>query len=139
MARSDKEFSPCVLDLLRLDPPVQDSFLDIRSSPCTTACSAAEVVGPGGPHFDKVLTALLGHPSGLIIIPLAKHTLAFASVVARIMVGGQFVMLRLVELNSTLFNIHLEEFVNVDELYIFVGIPFFETKPGRIVGVSSLG
>jgi hypothetical protein len=53
--------------------------------------------------------------------------------------GGQFVMDRLVELDASFFDVVLENVVNAEELYIFVGIPFLQTKPGRIVGVASLG
>jgi hypothetical protein len=70
---------------------------------------------------------------------MAEHALALAAVVARIVEGGQFVMDRLVELDAPFFDIVLKDVVNTDELDIFVGIPFLQTKPGRIVGVASLG
>jgi hypothetical protein len=70
---------------------------------------------------------------------MAEHALALAAVVARIVEGGQFVMDRLVELDAPFFDIVLKDVMNTDELDIFVGIPFLQTKPGRIVGVASLG
>ena len=46
---------------------------------------------------------------------------------------------RFIDLDSPFLDILFEEIVDADELDAFIRIPFFETKPGRIVGVPSLG
>jgi hypothetical protein len=55
------------------------------------------------------------------------------------MVGGQVVMDRLVELDAPFLDILFEQIKNTEELNVFVGIPFLQTKPGRIVSVPSFG
>jgi hypothetical protein len=49
------------------------------------------------------------------------------------------VMHGLVELDASLFDIHFQKLVYVEELNTFVSIPLLQTKPGRIVGVPSFG
>ncbi len=45
----------------------------------------------------------------------------------------------LVQLDSAFFDIGCEELINAYELNVFIGKPFLQTKPGRIVGVASFG
>jgi hypothetical protein len=139
VARSDKELGARVLDLLGFNTAVEDSLLNVRSSPCAAAGAAAEIVGPVGIHFDIILTALLGDPPGFLVVAVTEHPLTLTAVVARIVEGGQMVMDGLIDLDASFFDIHLQQIVNADKLNAFVCIPFFETKPGRIVGVPSLG
>jgi hypothetical protein len=70
---------------------------------------------------------------------VAEHALALASVIAWIVVGSQVVVDRLVELDAPFFDILLQQIENAEELNVFVGIPFLQTKPGRVVSVPSLG
>jgi hypothetical protein len=46
---------------------------------------------------------------------------------------------RLVNLDASFFDVLLEEIMNAYELYAFICIPLLQTKPGRIIGVASLG
>jgi hypothetical protein len=46
---------------------------------------------------------------------------------------------RLVDLDPAFFDVLLQQVVNADKLDAFIGKPFLQTKPGRIVGVASLG
>jgi hypothetical protein len=55
------------------------------------------------------------------------------------MIGGELMVNGLVDRDAAFVKILLQEIVNADELDTFVGIPFLQTKPGRIVGVPSLG
>jgi hypothetical protein len=139
VARSDEELGARVLDLLGFYTSVEDSFLNVRGSPSAAAGAAAEVIRAVGIHFDVIFTALLGHPSGFLVVAVSEHLLTLPAVVARIVVGGQVMVDGTIDLDASLFNIHLQQIVNADKLNAFVGIPFFETKPGRIVGVPSLG
>jgi hypothetical protein len=43
-----------------------------------------------------------------------------------------------IDLDASFFNILLQQIMNAKELH-FVGKPFLQTKPGRIVCVASLG
>jgi len=70
---------------------------------------------------------------------VAEHTLALTPVIARIVKGSEVMMDRLIKLNAPFFDILLQEIENADEFNVFVGVPFLQTKPGRIVGVASLG
>ncbi len=42
-------------------------------------------------------------------------------------------------LKRPFLDVLLQQIENADKLDVFVGKPFFETKPGRIVGVPSFG
>jgi hypothetical protein len=139
VARGNQELGPRVLDLLGFDSTVKDSFFHVRSRPGTTACTATEIISTVGIHFNIVFTTLLRYPPGFLVITVAEHTLTLAAVVARVMIGGQVLMDRLIELDSPFFDVLLQQVKNAQELNVFVGIPFLQTKPGRIVGVPSLG
>jgi hypothetical protein len=68
---------------------------------------------------------------------MTKHSFALASVIAWVVVRGQFMMDRLIDLDPTFFDVFLEQVVNADELNALIGEPILQTKPGRIVGVAS--
>ena len=139
MAWGDKELRAGFLNLLCFNATVEDSFLHVRGRPCAAAGAAAEVVGAVGIHFHEIFTALLQNPPGLIVVSVPERPLALAAVVAGIVVGGQMAVDRLIELDSPLFYILLEQIENAEKLDAFIRIPFLQTKPGRIVGVPSLG
>jgi hypothetical protein len=55
--------------------------------------------------------------------------------------GRQFFMDGFVQFDSSRFNVFFEKIMNRDD-FVFLenfGIPVLQTKPGRIVGVASLG
>jgi hypothetical protein len=54
-------------------------------------------------------------------------------------IRGELVVNGLVDLDAAFVEILLQEIMNAEELDTFVGIPFLQTKPGRIVGVPSFG
>ena len=45
----------------------------------------------------------------------------------------------LVDLYASFLDIFLQKIMNADELDVLVGIPFLQTKPGRIICVPSFG
>jgi hypothetical protein len=55
------------------------------------------------------------------------------------MIGGELVMNGIVDFDAAFVEILLQEIMNAEELDTFIGIPFLQTKPGRIVGVASFG
>ncbi len=88
-----------------------------------------------------MLAALLGDPSRLFKVAVAEGLLAFPAVVARVVDGREFFMDGFVKLDSSRLNVFLEEIVDGND-FVFLenfGIPILQTKPGRIVGVPSLG
>jgi hypothetical protein len=44
-----------------------------------------------------------------------------------------------VDLDAAFFKILLEQVVNADKLDTLIGIPFLQTKPGRIISMASFG
>jgi hypothetical protein len=70
---------------------------------------------------------------------MAKGTLALAGVVARVVISGQVMVNALVKLDTTFFDVFLEQVVNAEKLDALIGKPILQTKPGRIVGVASFG
>jgi hypothetical protein len=60
-------------------------------------------------------------------------------IVAGIVIRGELMVDGLIDLDTAFVEILLQEIVNAEELDTFIGIPFLQTKPGRIVGVASLG
>jgi len=139
VARSNDELCARVFDLLRFDPTVEGSFFDVRSRPGAAACTAAEIVGPVGIHIDEALAALLRDPTGFLVITMAEHPLTLTAVVAGIMNGSQLVMDGFIQLDTSFLDVFFQEIVNAKKLDAFVGKPFLQTKPGRIVCVPSLG
>jgi len=138
MAGGDEQLGPGVLYLLCLYAAVEDSLLHVGSCPGTATGAAAEVICPVGIHVHEIFAALLRNPPGFLVISLAKSAFTFPAVITRIVVGGEVVMDRFIDLDSSLLDILFEQIVDADELDVFICIPFFETKPGRIVGVPSL-
>lgn len=137
VARSDEKLGARILDLLSLCPPVENSFFHVGAGPCATAGAAAEVVGAVGIHIDEMITALLGDPARLLIVSMAESAFALASIIARVMVRSELMMDRFIDFNAAFFQILLQEIMNADELDTFIGKPFLQTKPGRIVCVAS--
>jgi hypothetical protein len=70
---------------------------------------------------------------------VSERTLSLSAIVAGIMEGGQFMVNGFIHLDATFFQILLEQIVNAEELDTFIGIPFLQTKPGRIICVPSFG
>lgn len=70
---------------------------------------------------------------------MAKSFFALAGIIARIVIGSQFMVDRFVQLDTAFFDVLLEKIVNADKLNAFICIPFLQTKPGRIVSVPSFG
>jgi len=89
--------------LLCLGPAVENSLFDVRRSPCTTTRAAAKIVGAIGIHVDKILTALLCNPSWFFVIPVTECPFTLAGIVARIVIGSQFVMNRFIYFDASLF------------------------------------
>jgi hypothetical protein len=139
MAGCDEQLGPRVFDLLGFGTAVEDPLLHVGRRPGTAACAAADVVGPIRIHVHEILAALLGHPSGLFIVSMPEYHLRFPSIVAWIMVSGQFVMNGFVEFDAPLFYVFLEKIMDTEVLDTGIFIPKFETNTGREVCVSSLG
>lgn len=138
MAGGDEQLGPGVLYLLCLHAAVEDSLLHIGSRPRAAAGAAAEVVRPVGIHVYEIFAALLRNPPGFLVITLAESAFTFPAVITRVVEGSKVLMDRFINLDSPLLDILFEQIVDADELDVFIRIPFFETKPGRIVGVPSL-
>ena len=139
VTRRDEQLGTGILDLFGLGTPIEDALFHIGSRPGATTGTAAEIVDAVGVHFNEVFTALLCHPAGFLVVAMTKHSFALASVIAWVVVRGQFMMDRLIDLDPTFFDVFLEQVVNADELNALIGEPILQTKPGRIVGVASFG
>ena len=70
---------------------------------------------------------------------MAEGALALPPVVARVVVGGELGMAGLIQLDAPGLDVFLEKVVNAQELDALILEPLLQTKPGRIVGVPSLG
>ena len=139
MAGRNQQLGPGVDDLPGFDASVKDSLLNIGSGPRAAAGAAAKIVGPVWMHVHIIFTALLCDPPGLLVVSVPERPLALAAVIAGIVVCGQLAVDRLVELDSPFLYILLQQIEDAEKLDALIGIPFLQTKPGRIVGVSSLG
>lgn len=139
VTRSDQQLRPRIFDLFRLNSAVENPLLHVGSSPGTAAGAAAEVVGPIRVHFDEILAALTDDPARLLVIPMTKRPLALPPVVAGVVKRREMVVNGLVDFDSAFLDVLLQQIVYAEELNAFVSIPFLQTKPGRIVGVPSLG
>jgi len=141
VAGGNHHFGPCVHDLFRLHSAVIDSFFGIGQCPGATACAAAIVVHPVGVHFYRVFAALLNDPSRLLEIAVAESLLALAAVIAGIMDSREVFVDGFIQLDSSRLYVFLQEIVDRDDLVFLenFGKPVLQTKPGRIVGMASLG
>jgi hypothetical protein len=70
---------------------------------------------------------------------VAEGALALPRVVARVVVGGELGMPGLIELDASGLDVFLEKVVNAQEPDALILEPLLQTKPGRIIGVPSLG
>jgi hypothetical protein len=70
---------------------------------------------------------------------VAEHALALAPVVAGIVVGGEVMVDRLIDLDAPFLDVLFEQIVDAQKLDTLIGKPILQTKPGRIVGVASFG
>jgi len=68
---------------------------------------------------------------------MTKSALALARVIAGIMVRGQFMMNGFIQLDAPFLDVLLQKVMYAEKLDALIGIPFLQTKPGRIVGVAS--
>jgi hypothetical protein len=141
VAGGNDHLRSCVPDLLRLNPSVVNSFVRVGHGPCAAARAAAVVVHPVGIHVHKVLAALLGDPPRLFKVAVSESLLAFPAVIAGIMHGREFFVDGFIEFDSSRLDVFFQEIVNGDDLVFLenFGIPVLQTKPGRVVGVPSLG
>jgi hypothetical protein len=88
-----------------------------------------------------MLAALLGDPPGLFKIAVAESLLALPAVIAGIMYCGEFFMDGFVQFDSSRLDVFFQKIMNRDDFAFLENfwIPVLQTKPGRIVGVASLG
>jgi hypothetical protein len=88
-----------------------------------------------------VFAALLNDPSRLLEIAVAESLLALAAVIAGIMDSREVFVDGFIQLDSSRLYVFLQEIVDRDD-FVFLenfGKPVLQTKPGRIVGMASLG
>ena len=88
-----------------------------------------------------MLAALLGDPPGFFEIAVAEGLLAFPAVIAWVMHGREFFVDGFVEFDSSRLDVFFQEIVDRYDLVFLenFGKPVLQTKPGRVVGVPSLG
>jgi hypothetical protein len=70
---------------------------------------------------------------------MPECALTLPSVVAGVVIGGELMVDGLVQLDAAFLDILFQKVMNADKLDTFIGKPFLQTKPGRIVGVPSFG
>jgi hypothetical protein len=89
-------------------------------------------------HLHIIINALLGDPAGLFVVSVAEGFLTLSPIVAWVMESCEFRMFGLVQLYSPCFDVFLEQVMNTYKLDTLISEPLLQTKPGRIVGVTSL-
>ena len=92
-------------------------------------------------HVHKLLAALLNDPARLFKVPVAKSFLTLAAVIAGIVNGCEFLVNSFIQFDSSRLDVFFQEIMDRDDLVFLenFGKPVLQTKPGRIVGVASLG
>jgi hypothetical protein len=88
-----------------------------------------------------MLAALLGDPPRFFKIAVAESLLAFPAVIAGIMDGREFLVDGFIQFDSSRLDVFFQEIVDGNDLVFLedFGIPSLQTKPGRIIGMPSLG
>ena len=130
-----------VHDLFGLDAPVIDPLGIVGHGPGASPRAAAEVVHAVGVHFYIIFTTLLGNPSRFLKKGLPEGFHALSTVIARVMNGREFFVDRFIQLYSSFVNVLFEQLVDGYNIIFLKNfrVPRLQTKPGREVGVASLG
>ena len=88
-----------------------------------------------------MLAALLGDPPRLFKVAVTESLLTLPAIVAGIMHGCEFLVDGFVQFDSSRLDVFFQEIVDRYDLVFLenFGKPVLQTKPGRVVGVPSLG
>ena len=141
MAGGHDKFGPGVSNLPLLDSSIENTFFLERRCPGAAACPATITALAIRIHFDEILTALLENPAWFLEIPPTESLERFSSVIAGIVIGGELLVNRFIDLDTPLAYIVIQDVENRYNLEFFqvLLVPVFQPEPGGIVGVASLG
>ena len=129
------------LDLLHFPAAVMDPFFVVSVDQCTAATAAANLMLPVGIKFDPLFDALIQNPARLLVIAVSEQFLRFATVIAGIVVCDQQIVSVFVQPDALFGDVMDQqiEYGGCPDLLQQAGVVFFQTKPGRKIGMASLG
>jgi len=129
------------LDLIDFFAGVKTTFCVVPGDQRTAPAPAADLIHFRRIKVDPVFDTLAEDPTRLIKEPMPKPFLGFSAIIARIMIGGRTFEPCFIQYYASLFNIFYEKIKYSDKFKFFqcFGVVFFETRPGRQIGVPSFG
>ena len=128
-------------DLVHFFLAVKNAFLVVPIDQRAAAAAAADLIRFRRIKVDPVFDTLAEDPTRLIKEPMPEPFLGFSAIIARIVIGGRTFEPCFIQFYASLFNIFYEKIKYSDKFKFFqcFRVVFFETRPGRQIGVPSFG
>lgn len=139
VAWDNNHFGACRSDLFKFSAPIKDTFFIVPVDQCAATTAAADLVHAIGMQIDPVFHALVENPAWLIKVAVSEPFLRFTPVIAGIMVCDDAFKTGFIQLDPAGFDVidqQIENRICADVFQNF-GVPAFETRPGREIGVAS--
>jgi hypothetical protein len=128
-------------DLVYFSAGIKYSLFVVTCHQGTAAAAAADLVHFRRIQVDPVIHTLAENPARFFKISVPKPFLGSSPVVARIMIGCRSFEACLIQLDAPLLDVSYEkiEYRDKFEFFKYFGMVFFETRPGRQIGMPSFG
>ena len=128
-------------DLVDFSAGIKNPFLVVAIYQGTATTTAADLVHIRRIEVDPVIHTLAEDPTRFLKKSMSKPLLGPSPVIARIMIGCRSLKTCFVQLDASFLDVPDEKIEDGDKFVFFkyLRMVFFETRPGRKVGMPSFG
>jgi hypothetical protein len=141
MTGDNQHFGAAGSDLIHLFSGVKNAFFVVACYQRATAAAATNLIHTGWIKINPVFHALLQNPARFFKKSTSEASLSFAAVIAGVMIGCRSLKSGSVYFNAAfLYVLHQQiEDRYKSKFFKRLRIMFFETRPGRQIGMASFG
>jgi hypothetical protein len=141
MAGNNKHFCTAGSDLIYLFSGVKNALFVVAGYQRAAAAAATDLVQAGWIKVHPVFHALIQNPAWFFKKPMPEASLSFAAVIAGVVIGCRSLKSGSVQFNATFLYVLHKQIKNRYKSEFFKGLRkmFFETRPGRQIGMASFG
>jgi len=141
MAGNNKHSCTAGPDLIHLLSGVKNALFVVAGYQRAAAAAATDLIQAGWIKIHPVFHALIQNPARFFKKTMPEAPLSFAAVVAGIVIGCRSLKSGSVQFNAAFLYVLHKQFKNryKSEFFKRLRKMFFETRPGRQIGMASFG
>jgi len=141
MAGNHKHFCAADPDLIHLLSGVKNALLVVAGYQRAAAAAATDLIHAGWIKIHPVFHALIQDPARFFKKPVPEAPLSLAAVIAGVVIGCRSLKSGSVQFDAAFLYVLHKQFKNryKPEFFKRLRKMFFETRPGRQIGMPSFG